>query len=498
MKIVAARQNTVHRIPNLARSLFLFVAMVALIGPTFGANGLIYYNRITSLNAPATLRRVGGDGTGDQALPVNLPSPIYPTISRDGRFLLVTSPDPGRPFKISNNVFIADLFTGALGRTTSYEDEVVLDGALFARDLLELAGKPNVSSYKVNFPYHKAFSPDGSRVVVMNLFKSGSVSGGTPFDPGASTISSGRFPVVDVYRVADALPDGPYIFLAAQERDGFNQGGDGIDWHPALNEVVAAVASDIPATGTSGRTSMEGTVLAVFATTGISPFLRKLTSPVGQADSFFDVSTLISTATAPNDYAPAISPNGQQVAYVRHLLRQDTRFDGAGIAPLPSQCSIRVINYNGTGDHEVLRLTDGLWITKVAWSPNGSQIAFDVSPQLVLNGLNSLLGDVTQSAIHLVNTDGTNPLLLIPGPAAYPAWSPGPPSRPTLQITRNGDDLQIRVDGLTPGQAFRVEGSTLLPNWGTLLNTSASSSSQLINITPNPQASFAFYRVVVL
>ncbi len=189
------------------------------------------------------------------------------------------------------------------------------------------------------------------------------------------------------------------------------------------------------------------------------------------------------------------------MAYVRHLLRQDTRFDGAGIAPLPSQCSVRVINYNGTGDREVLALADGLWITKVAWSPDGSQIAFDLSPQLVLNGLNSLVGDVTRSTIHLVNADvAPNPFMLIPAPAAYPALkAPGPPARPTLQITRNGGDgLQIRVDGLTPGQAFRVEGSTQLPNFGTLLNTSATSSSQLINITPNPQAPFAFYRVVAL
>ncbi len=289
-KVATIRQDRLDSRFASLRWLVLFVLLVTLSWPARGAGGIIYYNRITSVNSPATVRRVGGDGTGDQALALNLPSPVYPTISRDGRHFLVTSPDPGRPFKISNNVFIGDLFTGALGRATSYEDEVVLDGALFARDLGELAGKPNVSSYKVNFPYHKAFSPDGSRVVVMNLFKSGSVTGGTPFNPGDSTISSGRFPVVDVYRVADALPDGPYVFLAAQERDGFNQGGDGVDWHPALNEVVAAVAADIPATGPGGRTSMEGTVLAVFSSTGISPFIRKLTSPVGREPTVFLIS----------------------------------------------------------------------------------------------------------------------------------------------------------------------------------------------------------------
>ena len=61
-----------------------------------------------------------------------------------------------------------------------------------------------------------------------------------------------------------------------------------------------------------------------------------------------------------------------------------------------------IINYNGTGDQTVLSFADGSWVTKVAWSPDGSQIAFDLSPQLVLNGWYSLLGDVTQSTIHVV------------------------------------------------------------------------------------------------
>lgn len=455
-----------------------------------GANGVVYYNRITTLNTPATIRRVDGDGTGDQALAVNLPSPIYPTISRNGRFLLMTSTDPGRPFKISNNVYIGDLLTGALGRATSYQDEYVQGGIRFTNDLSQLFGSTTVSSYKVNFPYHKALSPDGTRVVVMNLFKSGSVMLGMTLNGEDVVASSGRFPIVDVYNLADALPTGPYVFLSPQERDGFNQGGDSVDWHPTLNEVVATVSSDIPTAGNAGITSMEGTVLAVFSTTSISPFIRKLTNPVGQIDIvggnlfYFGV----------HDYAPAISPDGQRVTFVRHVLRQGIQ---SGYAPFPAQCSIHVINYNGTGDQTVFSLADGAWVTKVSWSPDGTQIAFDLSPQLVLNGWNSLLGDVTQSQIHVVNTDGTNPHLLTAGPATYPSWAPGPPARPTLQVSRNGDGLRIRVDGLTVGQAFRVEGSTDLQNWETLLNTQATGSSQLIDITPNPQASSAFYRIAI-
>jgi hypothetical protein len=200
-----------------------------------------------------------------------------------------------------------------------------------------------------------------------------------------------------------------------------------------------------------------------------------------------------------HDYAPAISPNGQQVAFVRHVLRQGIQ---SAYAPFPCQCSIHIINYNGTGDQTIFTLNDGFWITKVTWSPDGTQIAFDVSPQLLLNGQYSLLGDVTQSQISVVNATPANPN---PHPlfagigAAYPSWGIelAPLNRPTLQISRNGSGLRIRMDDLPAGQPFRLEGSTDMPNWGTLLNTRSTGDGHLIDVTPNPQAPFAFYRVVV-
>ncbi len=473
------------------------VALLLLTGATNleASNGTIYYNRILTPASPALLRRIDGDGTADQGIPVSLPSALNPVASRNGQRLLVTSGDPGRPFKMSANVYVIDFLTGTLDRATSYQDEVVVDGVLFNPDLGQLAGN-QISSYKVHFPYHKAFSPEGTRVVVMNIVKVGSA---TPaFLAEDVQASSGRFPVTDVYNLADALPVGPYVYMSPQERDGFNQGGDGVDWHPALNEVVMAVASDIPAGGNSGRSSMEGTVLAVLSATSLSPFVRKLTNPVGQADALVGPTEVISTAVAPHDYAPAISPDGTRVAYVRHFLRQDSRYDGAGIAPLPAICSIRIINYDGTGDREILRLDEGLWVSKLAWSPTGTQIAFDLAPQMVLNGWNSLLGDVTRSSIIVVNGDGTNPRTLVAAPSSYPSWapeSPAPLTRPTVRLRRTGDTFGLQIDQLIPGATFVVEGATTLSNWGSLGTFTAAGTTHFITITPNPNASFALYRV---
>ena len=476
------------------------VAAVALLTPFLHGAGAIYFNRVAPGAGFPELHRINSDGTGEVVIPVNLPSALNPTVSRDGRRLLVTSPDPGRPFKLSQNVYALDLTTGFVGRVTSYSDEYVLNGVRFQDDLARLFGNNTISSYKINFPYHKAFSPEGGRLVTMNLFKSGSVHLGVALDPTEVQASSGRFPIVDVYRFSDALPAGPYVFLAAQERDGFNQGGDGVDWHPALNEVVAAVASDISAVGTAGRTGLEGTVLAVFSTTSISPFLRKLTNPVGQADAFFNISTLISTVATPHDYAPAISADGTRVAYVRHVLRQDTRFDGAGIAPLPALCSIRMINYDGSGDHEVLRLNEGLWITRLAWAPDGSEIAFDLSPQAVINGWNSLLGDVSRSEIYAVNANGSNPRRVVAAPASYPTWSPinftaGQATIPRFQVRRDGGDLLLAVSNLVPGRRFAVEGSVDLKSWREEYAQTASATDELVRVTPRAGNLAGFFRV---
>ena len=504
---------TFFKAPILIVTRFSLCCLLGTLAWTLlAADGVIYYNSIPTLTAPAALRRVNADGSGDQAVAVNLPAGLYPTASRDGRRLLLTSQDPGRPFKISNNVFTHDIATAAVSRITSFEDILTTQGLQITNDLGQTIGDRINSGYTINYPYHKAFSPDGTRVVVMNLLKRGTVSRDTinsiTNDPGELGAISERFPALEIYRVADAQPEGSYVYLGV-ERNGFNQGGDGVDWHPARNEIVATLSSDIPATGNGGRTSVQGTVLALFTAPGPSQFLRQLTAPTGRTDFFQDdVGTLIGTASAQHDYAPAISSDGQRAAYVRHTLREDTRYDGAGIAALPAQCTIHVINYDGTDDREVLpnglHLADGLWVTKVAWSPDGSQIAFDLAPQVVLNGVNSLLGDVTRSEVYIMNVDGANPRRLAQTPASFPTWAPGaaigggdPPPRPVIRAVRIGDLFEMDVDQLVPGRLIRIEGTIDLLSWGTVFDLTALATSQTISLRPIDPSRMGFYRVRV-
>ena len=99
-----------------------WAALLATAQVAGAATGTIFFNGAESVQSPITLRSVNSDGTGLRIVPVDLPEPAFPVISRDGRQLLLTSGDPGRPFKISRNIFSLDLATGGLAKVTSFED----------------------------------------------------------------------------------------------------------------------------------------------------------------------------------------------------------------------------------------------------------------------------------------------------------------------------------------------------------------------------------------
>src|SRR5690606_25991365 len=107
-----------------------------------------------------------------------------------------------------------------------------------------------------------------------------------------------------------------------------NQAGDGVDWHPIQNELISTFRSNIPTTGTLGPGETEGTVVMIFASSGVNPFIRRLTTPTGR--TFIDFNTFVSISELEQDYAPAISRDGTKVAYLRNTLFTDSRL-GLGI-----------------------------------------------------------------------------------------------------------------------------------------------------------------------
>jgi hypothetical protein len=400
---------------------------------------------------------------------------------------LVTTVDPVLTVMISQNVFSVDLTTGAAVQITHYVD-TLSDGITTFTNVFNEPDFDTYSYYTSHLPNYKAFSPLADRVAILNL---ASVSGK---QPGGVRLPPTPSPVLEVYPVQQTFPLGDRLFSGA-ERTGVNQAGDGVDWHPTRDELIGAFRADIPSFGNLGESMTEGTVIMVFAASGLNPFLRKLTAPTGR--SFLDFDNFIVINEAEQDYAPAISRDGGRVAYLRNTLVGDSR---VGLGFELAGCSLRVVNYDGSGDRELLSFGKGLWLTKLAWSPDDAEIAFDIAPRLVVDGLELQLGDTRRSEIHIVRVNDRSVRRLAPAPAAFPSWSPlesGPAiiKPPEFRATRTGNLIDLELWNLVVGRQVEVETTADLVRWTSLQSFAASAATHKISIAPSPQVRAAFYRV---
>jgi hypothetical protein len=450
------------------------------------STGTVFYNQPLG-SAALAVRAIGADGTNDRAIPLPVASASYPIVSRDGRHLLVTATDPVLKVMLSENVISVDLATGAAIPITHYVD-TLSDGITIYTNLANEPDFDTYSYYTAHFPNWKAYSPNADRVVVMDL---SSVSGK---EPGGVRLPPTQAPVLEVYPVRQTFPLGDRLFTGA-ERTGVNQAGDGVDWHPLREELVGAFRSDIPSFGNLGESMTEGTVIMVFAASGLNPFIRKLTSPTGR--SFVDFNTFVIVSETEQDYAPAISRDGTKVAYVRNTLVSDSR---VGLDITLGKCAIRIINYDGSGDRELLSFGNNLWVTKLAWSPDDSEIAFDVAPRLVINGLELQAGDLTRSEIHIAQVNNASVRLLARAPASHPSWSPlnsapEPPGKPGFRVMRTGNELELELTDLVAGRQVEIESTTDLVRWTSTRSFAAPGVTHKISMAPSAGVKSEFFRV---
>ena len=456
-------------------------------GKAHGATGTIYFNRTTAASPIPTVRAIRADGSNEGPVPIALPSAAHPTVSRDGRYLLVTAVDPVLTVMISQNVFSVDLATGAATQITHYVD-TLSDGITTFTNQFNEPDFDTYSYYTSHLPNYKAFSPLADRVAILNL---ASVSGK---QPRGVRLPPTQSPVLEVYPVQQTFPLGDRLFSGA-ERTGVNQAGDGIDWHPTRSELIGAFRADIPSFGNLGEGMTEGTVIMVFATSGVTPFVRKLTAPTGK--SYLDFDTFLVLGETEQDYAPAISRDGSKVAYVRNTLVSDSR---VGLGFWLAKCSIRIINYDGSGDREILSFGNDLWVTKLAWSPDDAEIAFDIAPRLVVDGLELQMGDVKRSEIRIVRMSDGAVRLLAPAPAAFPSWSPlnaGPEANvpPGFRAIRTGNQIELELWNLVNGRQVEVESTLDLVRWTPSRTFAAPGATHKVAITPTPQVRAEFFRI---
>jgi len=143
-----------------------------------------------------------------------------------------------------------------------------------------------------------------------------------------------------------------------------------------------------------------------------------------------------------------------------------------------------------------------VFVTKLAWSPDGTEIAFDAAPQLSFQGDNYyLIGDSTRSELGVVRSDGTSQRRLAGPPASSPSWAVSPvltpPGKPSVQMTRHGNDLTFNLGNLTVGRPVEIEATADFQQWTVAQRFQASAAQQLVRLPFSSTAGESFFRVIL-
>jgi hypothetical protein len=234
------------------------------------------------------LRQVNGDGSGDTPIGLPFADVRLPAWSRDGGLFAISAPDPNRPNDRNYNVY-------AINTTNGVIQQITLDR--------ENPPDPQTGAFRFTISLYKAFSPDRRAIAVSSVIYSSNGQVGainaTPVIALFSTVTLTPLAIVRSY---------------TSGRDSFtHHGGEGVDWHPAQNLLVAPVDARAPFQSDPSRS---GQVTALFLLDPVDRAVengrfRQITFPRTDANSN------TGDQSSAHDYMPKFSPNGVGVAYVR-------------------------------------------------------------------------------------------------------------------------------------------------------------------------------------
>ncbi len=338
------------------------------------------------------LRQINADGTGDTAVNVPFPDVIGPVASPDGVQFAVSAVDPARPNQLSRNVFTVNRGTGEFHNASNFVDNLNGD-----------------NTYTYVYAFYKAFSPDGTKVAVNSYYRSG---GG-----GASETGT---PVLQIFP-SDGSAGSLALVHADPFLDGTHHGGEGVDWSPVNADLlVAPIKWDAPLISGGGV----GEATAIFTAEPVTGAgaAHQLTFP--RADSTSNIGTGEVLLWGEHDYQPKFSPDGTRVAYVRSF----QSVSNLRIIPDPFVESLRIVRLDGTSDVAILNFQPGFYVTSVAWSPDGTQLIFDIGPQAFSNSYPLAYAVPDTNSVYVVNGDGSGLRQFLAPPAGQVSWEIAPPA----------------------------------------------------------------------
>lgn len=401
----------------------------------------------------------------------------FPSLSRDGRFIVISAPDPARPNQTSTDLFLFDRANGSI-RTLVDNTTEALQGGAFAT---------------VN-PRFSALSPNNQLVVVNSSILITTNLQGVSVTPKLS-----------VHRVSDGFEISLAELGQGNAIDFFRAEYVGISWAP--NGTVFATPAYVNTTTQRGLAgSAVGIVLFGFnaATAQWQRLAGQLTVP-----RIFDASI---PSVIETHILPAFSPNGQRLAYFEitwpdALLRN------------PASARLMVVNSDGSNPRALTSFNPGFYPVGLTWSTDGSQLVLAIAQQAQNGGTFSAFGRPETAVVRSVNSVSGGTAMPVSGITS--GFLPSLPQTATpvdgdgnggggggqggslsgstvLSFARQaGGGFILRARDLDPNTTYRLESSTTLDGFPTSQNFTGSQIMAGITIPRNERQKYFRFREVV-
>ncbi len=364
---------------------FLVVMVLALAGVA-SAEAQVGYVQLQG-DGSLQLRRMNGDGTGDTQIALPFTTFELPVFSRDATQLAISALDPALPNQRSHNVFSLSTTNGAINELTFYGD-LVSNGVII-----------------YNFPNYKAFSPDNRNLAVFAYIFTGDLN-----NVGTQTTT----PSLEIYSTSSAFA--PLQVHVDKGLNGKHHGGEGVDWSPDGTLLVAPLEGST--NFISGGGPGEVTALSL-----IEPVAGAVVAGRSQQITFPRADSSISGRAflwGEHDYAPKFSPNGRGVAFVRSF-QNFFLLDSA--TPEPDVQSLHIVDVTTGVDTQLIQFNPGFYISTVDWSPDGTQLVFDIGQQEPGPLGPQQHAIPATNEIYVINNDGSGLQRLRAAGSSSPAWS---------------------------------------------------------------------------
>lgn len=361
------------------------------------------------------------------ALPSTQNEHYHAWISRSGRFVSFSSPDPTPPgAPPSSDLYVFDRVTQATNRVINYS-----------------TGSDGFGGFLTSRPIGSAVSPDGS-LLAYGVVLQGSTGGAT---------AAGR--ALNVVNLSNGLAAGPILGIKETPSDSLQAEFMGVSWDPGGNSFVTPTYITL---GFIGGFPQELPAICRWTRQGNGSWVRSVLSSPQYYNSGF---------AAIYHIYPAVSPSGAGLAYfsinVPDLLGGTT----------PAQVSVVRANADGTNATVLGTFTpsggDTFFPAGIDWSADGSRLVFSICQQVWTGTGWTTAANLGTGQVYSINSTTGQDFRAEPGlgggifPSIGPTTSFGSGSRPTLILGSDGSGgFVLTATGLDAGTTYQLRSSTSL------------------------------------